>query len=828
MKNKIILLDSNSLMHRAYHALPGLNNGKGQFTGAVYGFLNILFKLIEQEQPTHIAAVFDASKKTFRNAIFPDYKGNRKPTDPELAMQFEPIKKILKMLNILTVELEGYEADDIVGTLAKKFDEPTVIVTGDRDSFQLVNDTTTIMWTKVGISIVERVDLNYLHELGFESTEQFIDYKALRGDASDNIPGIKGVGEKTAIDLLHKFKSLDGVFENAESISGKIGEKIREGKDDAYMSKKLATIDTNVPIDVKIDDMKINDNYSPQLAEYLSQLQMTTILKKLNFESVRKEIKIVDVEFNEFKNILKRANELSMFVNDNISVSTDSVTEYRLAIKQELFSDGADLAEALNAVFASDARIILYDAKKYFVEGYKLVNFFDVMISSHLVFGSEPIKNVQQVFERENLNAGSAALFEIYKRHVKLLADRNENDALDVEFKLVSVLAKMQKRGVGVDVSVLNNLENYYSKILNEISKEIESITGSGVNVASPKQTATLLFETLNLPHGKKNKSGSYSVDEETLIELADYHPVVPLILQYRKTAKLLSTYVTGMKTAVKSGRVHTEFNQTVTTTGRLSSTNPNLQNITVRGEDSKKIKSAFVAKNGYVLLSCDYSQIELRLLAHFSGEEKLIKAYEQGADIHSETASMIFGVPINEVTSAQRKEAKAVNFGVVYGISDFGLARDVGISVKKAKDYIENYYKTYRKVNEYLTNSIDFARKNGYSVTYLGRRRNIDGINSPKFSERSQNERFAMNTPLQGSAAEIVKLAMIEIEKALENKKSEMLIQIHDELIFEVAKDEFDEVLKTVKDVMENVVKLQVPLTVDAEWGDSWGGFND
>lgn len=824
----MILLDSNSLMHRAYHALPGLSNGKGQFTGAIYGFLNILFKLLEQEKPTHVAAVFDVSKKTFRNDIYPEYKATRKPTDPELAMQFEPIKKILKMLNVATVELQGYEADDIVGTLSKKFDVPTVIVTGDRDSFQLVSDSTTIMWTKVGISSVERVDLKYLNDLGFESTEQFIDYKALRGDTSDNIPGIKGVGEKTALDLLKKFNSLDGVFENADGIGGKIGEKIRDGKADAYMSKKLATIDTDVPVDVSLDDLKINDNYSPELAEYLTELQMTTILKKLNFETAKKEVKIVDVDFEEFKKIISDAKEFSFYEGDFLSVSIDGETEYRIEIKKELFSDGTDLVEALNAVFSTNARIILFDAKKYFVDGFQFDDYFDVMISSHIVYGSEPIKNVQQVFERENLSAGSAALFEIYARHLKIATENKENEVLEAEFRLAKVLSDMQKRGIGVDTDVLNFLEADYSKTLSLISKKIEEITGSGVNVASPKQTATLLFEQLNLPHGKKNKSGSYSVDEETLSELVGYHPVVALILQYRRIAKLLSTYVTGMKTAVKNGRVHTEFNQTVTTTGRLSSTNPNLQNIPVRGEDSKKIKSAFVAKPGFVLLSCDYSQIELRLLAHFSGEEKLISAYENGADIHSETASQIFGVPIDKVTSEQRKAAKAVNFGIVYGISDFGLARDVGISVKRAKDYIENYYNTYPKVKEYLSESVDFARKNGFAVTYLGRRRNISGINSPKYLERSQNERFAMNTPLQGSAADIVKLAMIKIEKALEDKKSKMLIQIHDELIFEVAKDEFEEVLKIVKDVMENVVKLKVPLIVDAEWGDSWGKFDD
>ncbi len=825
--NKIILIDSNSIMHRAYHALPTLNNGKGQYTGAIYGFLNILFKLIEQEKPTHIAAVFDAPTKTFRHDMYAEYKGTRKPTDPELKMQFEPIKKILKMLNVYTIELAGYEADDLVGTLARKFDEPTVIVTGDRDSFQLVDDSTTIMWTKVGVSNVEKVDLDYLRTLGFDSTEQFIDYKALRGDSSDNIPGIKGVGEKTAMDLLAKYKSLDGVFENANEISGKIGEKIREGKDSAYLSKKLATIDTNAPIDTTLDDMKIDGDYSPQLAEYLSELQITSILKKLDFAPQKKEVKIENIDFAKFKSIVENANEIAFFVGDEISIATDCDSEYRLEIKQDLFSDGADVSEALNVIFDCSKKVIMFDAKKYYLEGFVAKEFFDVMISSHLYYGSEPIKNCEQIFNKENLNAGAAALFEIYEKQKKQLVANDEEKLLNVEFELAIVLANMQKRGVGIDVTVLDRLEVEYSKKLSDIDKEISDLSGGGVNVASPKQIATLLFETLNLPHGKKNKSGSYSVDEETLVELKDAHPIVGLILQYRKIAKLLSTYVTGLKSAIRNGRVHTDFNQTITTTGRLSSTNPNLQNIPVRGEDSKKIKSAFVAGKGKVLLSADYSQIELRLLAHFSGEEKLIEAYAMGADIHSETASKIFGVPISEVTPAMRKEAKAVNFGVVYGISDFGLARDVGISVKRAKEYIENYYATFPKVGQYLDESIKFARENGYSLTYLKRRRRIDGIKSPKFVERSQSERYAMNTPLQGSAADIVKLAMISLEKKLENFNSKMLLQIHDELIFEVDESELEQVKQIVKYEMENVVSLKVPLIVDMEWGDSWGSFD-
>ena len=617
--NKIILIDSNSIMHRAYHALPTLNNGKGQYTGAIYGFLNILFKLIEQEKPTHIAAVFDAPTKTFRHDMYAEYKGTRKPTDPELKMQFEPIKKILKMLNVYTIELAGYEADDLVGTLARKFDEPTVIVTGDRDSFQLVDDSTTIMWTKVGVSNVEKVDLDYLRTLGFDSTEQFIDYKALRGDASDNIPGIKGVGEKTAMDLLAKYKSLDGVFENANEIGGKIGEKIREGKDSAYLSKKLATIDTNAPIDTTLDDMKIDGDYSPQLAEYLSELQMTSILKKLDFAPQKKEVKIENVDFAKFRSIVENANEIAFFVGDEISIATDCDSEYRLEIKQDLFSDGADVSEALNVIFDCSKKVIMFDAKKYYLEGFVAKEFFDVMISSHLYYGSEPIKNCEQIFNKENLNAGAAALFEIYKKQRKQLVANDEEKLLAVEFELAIVLANMQKRGVGIDVTVLDKLEVEYSKKLSDIDREISDLSGGGVNVASPKQIATLLFETLNLPHGKKNKSGSYSVDEETLVELKDAHPIVGLILQYRKIAKLLSTYATGLKAAIRNGRVHTDFNQTITTTGRLSSTNPNLQNIPVRGEDSKKIKSAFVAGKGKVLLSADYSQIELRLLAHLS-----------------------------------------------------------------------------------------------------------------------------------------------------------------------------------------------------------------
>ena len=822
--NKILLIDSNSILHRAYHALPNLAAKSGQYTGAIFGFLNIFLRLVEQEQPTHIAAVFDAKAKTFRHEMFAEYKGTRKPMDPELAMQFEPIKKILDLMKVKVIEKPGFEADDIIGTLACRFDEPTFIVTGDRDSFQLVSLTTKVIWTKVGVTNVEIVDETYLKGMGFISTDQFIDFKALMGDSSDNIPGISGVGEKTALSLLKQYGSLDGVFEHADEISGKIGEKIRAGKDSAYLSKKLATIVKDVPVDISLEDIKLNKNYSPQLIEYLSELELNSIVKKLDIEPTVAQLGSEEISSEEFEKLLsQKFDKIALILDDELKLSFDGQKEYVLKLKEDLFSDGVSFDEALEKLKKIKGKVLIADAKSAIVEhDLNFDDFYDVLIAEHLASGSETVKSVVKVLEAHGLPYNAASYFRLYEAQQKILNEQDMQGTLDVELKLSKVLAKMQSRGIAVNSDTLDSLEKEYTVELAKISDEIKEYAGESVNISSPKQIATLLFETLNLKHGKKNHSGGYSVDEEVLSQID--HPVATLILDYRRVAKLLSTYVTGLKAMIKDGRVHTEFNQTITTTGRLSSTNPNLQNIPVKGKDAKKIKSAFVASDGAVLLSCDYSQIELRLLAHFSGDEKLIDAFRRGDDIHTQTASKVFGVPAEAVTPELRKSAKAVNFGIVYGISDFGLAQNLSIPRYMAKSYIDSYFDNYKTVKEYLDKNVSFAKQNGYVSTLLKRRRYLADINAKNFNLAQQSARMAMNTPLQGSAADIVKLAMINIEEKLSGYKSKMLLQIHDELLFEVSLDELEKVTKIVKEEMENVVKLSVPLVVDAAYGNNWG----
>lgn len=822
--NKILLIDSNSILHRAYHALPNLASKSGQYTGAIFGFLNIFLRLVEQETPTHVAAVFDAKAKTFRHEMFAEYKGTRKPMDFELAMQFEPLKKILALMNVKVIEKPGFEADDIIGTLARRFDEPTFIVTGDRDSFQLVSPTTKVMWTKVGVTSVEIVDETYLKGMGFISTDQFIDFKALMGDPSDNIPGISGVGEKTALSLLQQYVSLDGVYEHADEIKGKIGEKIRAGKESAYLSKKLATIDTDVPIDISLNDIKLNKNYSSQLKEYLSELELNSIVKKLDFEPTMAELASEEISSEEFEKLLsQKFDKTALILGDELKLSFDGQKEYVLKLKDDLFSNGLSFDEALSKLKGINGKVLIADAKSAIVEhGLYFEDFYDVLIGEHLASGSESVKSIVKVLENHGLPYNAASYFRLYESQQKILNEQDMQGTLDVELKLLKVLAEMQTRGIAVNSDTLDSLEKEYTVELAKISDEIKEYAGESVNISSPKQIATLLFDTLKLKHGRKNHSGGYSVDEEVLSQID--HPVASLILDYRRVAKLLSTYVTGLKAMVKDGRVHTEFNQTITMTGRLSSTNPNLQNIPVKGRDAKKIKSAFVAGDGAVLLSCDYSQIELRLLAHFSGDEKLIEAFRRGDDIHTQTASKVFGVPPEAVSPELRKSAKAVNFGIVYGISDFGLSQNLSIPRYMAKSYIDAYFDNYKTVKEYLDGNVKFAKENGYVSTLLKRRRYLTDINAKNFNLAQQSARMAMNTPLQGSAADIVKLAMINIEEKLKGFKSKMILQIHDELIFEVPLGELDEVMKIVKSEMENVVKLSVPLVVDSAYGSNWG----
>ena len=834
-QNKILLLDSNSLMHRAYHALPNLKSSKGLYTGAIYGFLSILLRLIKEQKPTHIAAAFDLHGPTFRHEMFKDYKATRKPMDEELRQQVEPLKQLITAMGIKIVSLQGYEGDDILGTLSKRFDDECIIVTGDRDSFQLVSPTTKVFWTKKGVSDIEVYDEERLLQDGF-TVSQFIDYKALRGDTSDNVPGIPGVGEKTAKQLLEKYGSLDEILAHADEIPGKLGQNVQNGRDIAILSKELVTINCDVPVECTLDDIKFSPVYSQAVRTLLGQLEITSLAARMSFEDggEQAEIPAPKIEKNvvvlttgqDIKAAIK-GDKIAVLIGENVTFAVDDKTEYKIDCVQDLFSEGVDFDEAVNVVkeCAKDMELVCYDFKALSkAYGFDNSKFFDTMIASHLVRGSAPIKSVEQVFGADGLEVGAVELL-VESDKLKEQLAKNELNHLffDVEQPLCVVLRNMEQRGMCVSVAALKLLEEKYAERIATLTGEIYDLAGEHFNIASTKQLGEILFEKLMLPHGKKTKTG-YSVSEDVLGNLSGAHPIIAKILEYRHYAKLQSTYVTGLQPLVKAGRIHTEFNQCITTTGRLSSTNPNLQNIPTRSEEAKDIKSAFVPSEGNVLVSADYSQIELRLLAHMSGDEQLIKAFNEGDDIHAITAAQILGKSVSEVTPAERRDAKAVNFGIIYGISGYGLAENLSIPQYKAKEFIANYFTMHPKVREFMDGCVKSARERGYSLTMLGRRRNLSDLNASNYMVRSSAERMAMNTPLQGSAADIIKLAMLGVEKRLASMKSKMILQIHDELIIDAAADEAEEVKKILSYEMEHAVKLSVPLIAEATSAKNWG----
>lgn len=833
-QNKILLLDSNSLMHRAYHALPNLKSSKGLHTGAIYGFLSILLKIIKEQNPTHIAAAFDLHGPTFRHEMYKEYKATRKPMDEELREQVEPLKDLITAMGIKIVSKQGYEGDDILGTLSKRFEDECIIVTGDRDSFQLVSPTTKIFWTKKGVSDIEVYDVERLLEDGF-TVEQFIDYKALRGDTSDNVPGIPSVGEKTAKQLLDKYGSLENILANAEQIPGKLGQNIANNKELALLSKELVTINCDVPVECTLLDIAFTPVYSGEVRQKLAELEISSLANRMVFDGAeqatpeKKNIEKTTVVLKTESEIedAAKGDKIAILIGKDISFAVDDKTEYTISCVEDLFSEGIGFDDAVSALkkAAAGKELVCYDYKNLSkTYGFEQDKFFDVMIAAHLARGSAPIKNIEQVLGADGYETGAAELFAESENLREQLTQQGLNRLFfDVEQPLCVVLRNMEERGVCVSADVLKVLEDKYRQLIESLTKEIYALAGETFNIASPKQLGDILFDKLGLPHGKKTKTG-YSVSEDVLSNLASKHPIVNAVLEYRHYAKLQSTYVVGLQPLINRGRIHTEFNQCITQTGRLSSTNPNLQNIPARSEEAKDIKSAFVPSENCVLVSADYSQIELRLLAHMSGDEQLIEAFNKDEDIHAITASQILGIPVSEVTPSQRRDAKAVNFGIIYGISGFGLAENLSIPQYMAKEFIANYFTMHPKVRAFMDKNVEDARERGYSLTMLGRRRNLSDLKASNYMVRSAAERMAMNTPLQGSAADIIKIAMINVEKRLENMKSKMILQIHDELIIDAAKDEEEEVKKILSYEMEHAVELSVPLVAEATSATNWG----
>ena len=825
---KFLLIDANSLIHRAYHALPNLMSSKGLHTGAIYGFVNLFLRIVKEQQPTHVAAAFDLKAPTFRHKMYAPYKATRRPMDSELAEQFEPLKELLALMKVGCVSMEGYEADDILGTLSRRLDGECIVLTGDRDSLQLVSEKTRVFRTVKGVTDIEIYDLEKLAEEGF-TPAKFIDYKALRGDPSDNIPGVPGVGEKTAKQLLERYDSLDEVLAHADEIKGKLGENLRSGREIALLSRELATIDTDVPLTVTEEDLVFSGVYHAAVRARLAELELNSLVPRMKFDesepapAAREKKRIV---LSSAEEIVKACvgDEIAVMFGEEMTFTADGETEYAVDTSVDLFGGGIawdDAAEEL-AKLTADKRLVCFDFKRLYKRyGFSGSSRFDAMIAAHLVRGSAPVKSAESVL---GADGGAVELWAFARKAERELREAGLDRLYsEVELPLAPVLADMEKRGVAVSEPALAALKDKYEARLAELSREIYELAGTNFNIASPKQLGEVLFDKLGLPHGKKTKTG-WSVGEEVLAGLVAAHPVVPAVLEWRHFSKLLGTYVVGMQPLVTGGRIHTEFNQCVTATGRLSSTGPNLQNIPVRGEEAKDVKSAFTASEGCVLVSADYSQIELRLLAHFSGDGILVDAFKSGRDIHAATAAAVLGKRIEDVTPEERRDAKAINFGIIYGMSDFGLAENLAIPRYKAKEFIDRYFESHPAVRSYLDGCVENAREKGYAETMMGRRRALPDIRSSNYHLRTAAERMAMNTPLQGTAAEIVKAAMLAVERSLRGMKAKMILQIHDELIVDAPLEERAAVEEILRREMEGAVKLRVPLVVETASAGNWG----
>lgn len=848
---KLVLIDGNSLINRAFYAMPVLTTKDGVPTNAVYGFLNMLFKILTDEKPTYMAVAFDLKAPTFRHKMYDGYKATRKPMPEELRPQIPLLKDLLRLMNITVVEKEGVEADDIIGTIAKHTSILTQIYTGDKDSFQLVDEETSVYFTKRGITDIDVYSIdNFKDKTGIEPI-QIIDLKALMGDSSDNIPGVPGVGEKTAKTLIEEYGTIEKLYLDTSALKGKLKEKIDQGKDFAYLSKTLATINVDCGVDTDVSKMVVKFPFSTAFKNKLLELELKTIARRDEFftkedaevltnevKKDRKEVVVKNLSKKTFEN-LDQNKIYAVYVSDQKISIFDGECEYQEKIRQTLLDDGVNYSEAIELIeklLYSNAKIIVYDIKalkKRLISIGKNINFNadDLALVKYLVDFSGKAESFEEVMESygKNKNLPAYALFEIYQElYAKLLEYGLKSLYEEIELPLSNVLLSMENAGFKVDINALTEAGKKYRGILDDLESEIREMTGeSSLNVNSPKQLGEVLFEKLKIGKGKKTKSG-YSTSAEVLEGFEDTAPVVSRILAYRKIQKLHSTYVEGFKPLIDktTGLIHTTFNQTVTATGRLSSSEPNLQNIPVRESEGKELRKFFVPKDkDRILITADYSQIELRLLADFSKTQSLIQAFNNGEDVHSRTAERIFKVSREQVTSDMRRKAKAVNFGIIYGISEYGLAKNIKITPFEAREYINSYFNEFKEVKKYMQDNVDFAKSNGYSITYFNRRRYIRELNAQSYTIRQFGERVAMNMPLQGSAADIIKVAMINVYNRLkkEGLKSELILQVHDELIIDAFINEKEVVQKLLKEEMENAVKLSVPLTAEVGTGKTW-----
>ena len=868
--DKIILLDGNSLSYRAFYAMPALQNKSGLYTNSIYGFTLMLERMLEDIKPKYALVAFDKGKQTFRHKTYQDYKGTRDKTPSELVEQFGYVRELLDSYGIKYEEHFDYEADDIIGSyakLAEKAGLEVIIISGDKDLTQLASDNITIYYTRRGVTEVDHYTPEFINEKYGLSPEQIIDMKGLMGDKSDNIPGIAGIGEKTAIKLLAEYKTVENVLDNIDNISGKkLKERLAEGKEDALLSKELATIFTEVPVENKLEDLTFSENRSKK-KELFEKLEFVSFLKKLA------ENDDVDVDGKEEKELeIINADEKTELSFENSSLHIECFTEdyhnsdvVNIAVYKDenvyIFSeDNFFENKFVRNYLESDAEKVVYDYKKILYiakrNGISDIagNVFDVKIAAYLldvtvkteldkiVFNTlgNIIKSEEEIYGKgvKRTLPTNEILYPYLAQVVKSIFDlkeiqsarlKEENmDSLykNIEVKVARVLANMEYEGIHVSKKALEDMSDELDERIKILEASIHTLAGSEFNIASPKQLGIVLFEDLGLPPVKKTKTG-YSTSVEVLEQLQHSHEIIPLIMEYRVLTKLNSTYAKGLvKDITRKGKIHTRYEQTLTQTGRLSSVNPNLQNIPTRIEEGKKIRKAFIpASDDRVILSIDYSQIELRVLAHMAQDKGMIDAFTHDLDIHTKTASEVNGVSLDEVTPTMRREAKAVNFGIVYGISDFGLSNNLGITRKRAKEFIDKYLETFSGVNKYMTDIVEFAKEHGYVETLYNRRRALPEINAKNKIVASLNARLAMNTPIQGTAADIIKLAMINAFDYIEKTKvdAKLLLQVHDELIFDVNKDVVDEFTIEMVKIMEEAVELDVKLKAEASSGSSW-----
>lgn len=890
MDGKLVLVDGHSILNRAFFGIPDLTNSEGLHTNAVYGFLNILFKILDEEQPDYLTVAFDVHAPTFRHKMYDAYKGTRKPMAEELRQQVPLMKEMLTAMGVTIVEKEGYEADDLLGTIAKQSEAQGLevsIVSGDRDLLQLASDHIKIRIPKTKRTGTEIED--YLAKDVVEKYQvtplQFIDVKALMGDSADNIPGVPGIGEKTATALIVSYGSIENAHDHLEEIKpNRAKQNLSEHYDMAQMSKELATIEIHAPIEYSLEDAKLGNLFTEEAYLMCKRLEFKNMLSRFDIDAPKnlaEEHFTFVTDKKQISDIFKKAKkaghigccllpgegiiteQLNLFeqpkeqqVIEGMSIAFSEEDIYYLSAGTEVSAE--ELLEEIRELSGGQTKVSVMDLK----ETLKTLplpgndRYFDASVAAYLL---NPLKNdypyedlakdyaglmipsKTDLLGKESPVKAKQAKPEAFLKYIcymayipwktrdRLLEELNNTGMQTlydtIELPLVYTLSDMEKEGVHVDAEELKRYGEELAAQIAVLEKEIYEGAGETFNINSPKQLGHILFEKLEMPYGKKTKTG-YSTAADVLEKLAVEYPLVSKILEYRQLAKLKSTYADGLANFIEEdGRIHTNFQQTVTATGRLSSTDPNLQNIPIRMELGRMIRKVFLPKDGYVFVDADYSQIELRILAHMSGDEMLIQAYREAQDIHRMTASQVFHTPFEEVTDLQRRNAKAVNFGIVYGISSFGLSQDLSISKKEAQEYIERYFESYPKIKEFLDGCVEKAKKDGYSVTMFGRRRPLPEISSSNFMQRSFGERIAMNAPIQGTAADIIKIAMNRVHRRLidEGLKSRLLLQVHDELLIEAAPDEVDEVKKILDEEMKGAADLSVELEIDTHTGKNW-----